>query len=264
VGSGQPGAETLSPAAHPFRLMCAVPRDEDDARVAATDSPDQAPPAGPKKKHRSPWPWICGGLALVAIGALVWALSARSDLNDTQSKLDSTEQELASTQQKLDAVPTATPTEAATATPAPTETATPEEDNGNPLLSVGAVAAVKALYDDLKDQLGATQEDLAQTQKDLDAANQQAEQAEKDAAAAKDKAEQAGNETEKAQAEAEQARADQKAAESKLEIATGCAKAYVSAFGGLFEGDDVEAQAAKVKEQFAQIHDDCQTAFAGT
>ena len=215
-------------------------------------------PAAPKK-HRNPWPWVCGGIAVVAIGALVWAFTTRSDLNDTQSKLDSTEQELASAQQKLDATPTATPT------PAETPTATPEDDDkGNALLTAGAIAAVKGLYDDLKQQLGATQEDLEQTQQDLEQANQQAEQAEKDAAAAKDKAEQAGNETEKARAQAEQARADQKAAESKLQVATDCAKAYISAFGTLFDADDLKAQAAKVRDQFSQIHDDCQKAFAGT
>ena len=199
---------------------------------------------------------------MVAIGALVWAFTTRSDLSDTQSKLDATEQELASTQQELDAAPTATPTP--TATPAPTETAIPEDDDGNALLTAGALAAVKALYDDLKDQLGATQEDLAQTQQDLETANQQAQQAEKDAAAAKDKAEQANTDTEKAQAEAEQARADQKAAESKLAIAADCAKAYISAFGTLFDADDVKTQAAKMREQFSQIHAGCQTAFEGT
>ena len=224
---------------------------------------DEEPAATPKK-HRSPWIWVCAGLAVVAIGALVWAFSTRSDLNDTQGKLDSTEQELASTQAKLDAVPTATPTPEETPTPTATETATPEDDNGNALLTAGALATAKALYNDLKDQLGATQEDLAQTQQDLEQANQQAEQASKDAAAAKDKADQAGNQTEKAQAEAEQARADQKAAESKLKVATGCAKAYISAFGALFEGDDLKAQAAKVSEQFKQIHDDCQSAFKAT
>jgi DNA repair exonuclease SbcCD ATPase subunit len=221
---------------------------------------DPQPDAAKPKKHRSPWIWVCAGLAVVAIGALVWALSTRSDLDDTQSKLDSTEQKLASTQQELD-----TAQQTPTPTPTPTATATPEDEgNGDALLAAGAVAAVKSLYDDLKQQLGATQEDLDQTQQDLDAANQQAEQAEKDAAAAKDKADQAGNDTEKAQAEAEQARAGQKAAESKAAIATDCARAYISAFGTLFDGDDIKAQAAKVREQLSQIHDDCQNAFKGT
>jgi pyruvate/2-oxoglutarate dehydrogenase complex dihydrolipoamide acyltransferase (E2) component len=227
--------------------------------VTVTDEQPAAP-----KKHRSPWPWICGALAVVAIGALVWAFSTRSDLSDTQSKLDSAEQELASTQQKLDAAPTATPSPAQTPTPTATATATPEDDTGDALLTAGALAAAKSLYDDLKEQLGATQEDLAQTQQGLEQANQQAEQAEKDAAAAKEKAEQANTDTEKAEAEAEQARADQKAAESKATIAKDCAKSYISAFGTLFDGDDLKTQAAKVREQFSQIHAGCKTAFEGT
>jgi DNA repair exonuclease SbcCD ATPase subunit len=234
----------------------------DQAPVERPEPPSEPAPQEAPKKRRSPLIWVCAGLGVVAVGALVWAFATNSDLNSTQSKLDSTEQQLASTQEKLDAVPTATATAAPTDTPAPT--ATPEEDNGNALVTAGAIGAVTALYKDLKEQLGATQEDLAQTQEDLDAANTQAEQAEKDAAAAKDKADQAGNETEKAQAEADEARANQKAAESKLQVATDCAKAYISAFGTLFGTDDVEAQAAKVKEQFSQIHDDCQTAFKGT
>ena len=242
------------------RVTTPLPPEQAPSEQTAASEPPREPAPEAPKKHRSPWIWVSIGLAVVAVGVLVWAISTKSDLNDTQSKLDTTEQELASTQQKLDATPTATPTPAQT--PAPT--ATPEEDSGNALLTVGAIGAVTALYKDLKEQLGATQEDLAQTQEDLDAANTQAEQSEKDAAAAKDKAEQAGNETEKAQAEADEAKANQKAAESKLQIAKDCSKSYISAFGTLFGADDVEAQAAKVKEQFAQIHDDCQAAFAGS
>jgi pyruvate/2-oxoglutarate dehydrogenase complex dihydrolipoamide acyltransferase (E2) component len=228
--------------------------------------PDEdAPPASPDppKKHRSPWIWVCAGLGVIAVGALVWAFATRSDLNDTQSQLDSTEQELASAQQKLDAatpVPTATTSPTAT----PTATATPEDDKGNALLTAGALAAAKSVYDDLRQQLGATQEDLAQTQQDLDKANQQAEQADKDAAAAKDKASQASNETEKAQAEAEQARAETEAARSKASIAVECAKGYISAFGTLFDGDDLKAQAEKVRTQIKQISADCKTAFEGS
>jgi len=225
---------------------------EEDAPAASPDPP---------KKHRSPWIWVCAGLGVIAVGALVWAFATRSDLNDTQSQLDSTEQELASTQQKLDA---ATPTPTPSPTETPTATATPEEDNGKPLLTAGALAAAKSVYDDLRQQLGATQDDLAQTQQDLDKANQQAEQADKDAAAAKDKASQASNETEKAQAEAEQARAETEAAQSKASIAVECAKGYISAFGTLFEGDDLKAQAEKVRTQIKQISADCKTAFEGT
>ncbi len=226
----------------------------------AKPAPELASPEAPKK-HRSPWIWVCAGLGVIAIGALVWAFATRSDLNDTQSQLDSTEQELASAQQKLDA---ATPAPTATPSPTATPTATPEDDDGNALLTAGALAAAKSIYEDLKQQLGATQDDLAQTQQDLDEANQQAEQAAKDAEAAKDKASQASNETEKAQAEAEQARAETEAAQSKASIAIDCAKGYISAFGALFDGNDLKAQAEKVRNQIKQISADCKTAFEGT
>jgi DNA repair exonuclease SbcCD ATPase subunit len=229
-------------------------------RVNAPVPPEEDAPSEPApEKHKGPWIWIAGGLAVVAVGALVWAFATKSDLNDTQSKLDSTEQELASAQQKLDVADTPTPTP--TDTPAPEPTETPAEDDGRGLLKAGALAAAKSLYDDVREQLGATQEDLAQTQQDLDEANQQAAQAEKDAEAAKQKAEDAGNETEKAQAEAEQARAETKAAQSTAAIAADCAKAYISVFGTLFEGDDVKAQVEKLRGQIEQITADCKTAF---
>jgi hypothetical protein len=43
------------------------------------------------------------------------------------------------------------------------------------------------------------------------------------------------------------------AANAKLEIAADGAKAYVSVFGMLLEGEDVEEQAPAVREQFASI-----------
>jgi hypothetical protein len=77
------------------------------------------------------------------------------------------------------------------------------------------------------------------------------EQAEQDSAAAKDKAAEADNETDRAKAEADQAQADAQAAESKAAVAGDCAKAHVSAFGALFEGESVQAQVPVVREQFA-------------
>src|SRR4051795_8967918 len=45
-----------------------------------TEPPDAQAPA----KHRSAWMWVSGLLAIVAVGLLVWALSAQSDLDSTQ------------------------------------------------------------------------------------------------------------------------------------------------------------------------------------
>jgi hypothetical protein len=132
------------------------------------------------------------------------------------------------------------------------------------VVTAGGLAAGKAVYDDLKQQLGATEQDLADAEKALEEAGAQQEQAEKDAEAAKKKAEQAGNETEKAQAEAEQAKADTKAAESKTKIAGECARAYVAAIGVLFEGDDPSANADDVRKQVEAITDECRAALGGS
>jgi chromosome segregation ATPase len=125
----------------------------------------------------------------------------------------------------------------------------------------GGLAAAKAVYDDLSAQLGATQQDLASTEQDLKDADAKAEQADKDAAAAEKQAASADNETDKAKAEADKAQAEATAAESRATVVADCAKAYFSAFGSLFEGDDVRAQAAKVREQLKGITADCEAAL---
>ena len=129
------------------------------------------------------------------------------------------------------------------------------------MLTVGAFATAKALYDDLADQLGATQEDLGAVEQDLQDANDKANQAEQDAKAAKKRADQADNETDVA-GQRDQAKAEVKAAESKAAVTAGCVKAYVSAFGALFEGESVRDQAAAVRKQFASITTDCKGALA--
>jgi chromosome segregation ATPase len=188
----------------------------------------------------------------VAIGLLVWALSLKSDVDSAKDDLAAAQEQLASTQAELDDAqkePDAVPAE--------------EEDDGDAaLLAAGAVAA-KALYDDLAERLGATEDDLAETQRRLDEAEQQAEQAEKEAAAAEKRAAEAGNETEQAQAEADQAKAEADAANARLAIAKDCAKSYIASFGTLFEADDAEAQAAEVRDQFESITTDCKAAFEG-
>jgi hypothetical protein len=100
----------------------------------------------------------------------------------------------------------------------------------------------------------------ASLQADLDAAQTAATQADEDAAAARQEAEDAAGDTERAQAEAEAARAEAEAAEARATIATDCAKAFVAAFGGLFEEeeegeDDLEA----VRTELASIVEDCQS-----
>ena len=208
---------------------------------------DGQPVESASKKHRNWWVWISALLALVAAGMLVWALSVKSDQESTQDELASTKQQLEKSEQ---------------ATPTPTPTSTPADGgSGGAVAVAGGLAAAKAVYDDLTEQLGATQEDLAATEQDLKEANAKAEQADKDAAAAEKQAASADNETDKAKAEADQAKAEATAAESKAAIVAECAKAYFSAFGTLFEGDDVGAQAEQVREQLKGITSQCQAAL---
>jgi chromosome segregation ATPase len=188
------------------------------------------PPEEETKKHRNPWIWVSAALGVVAVGLLVWALATRSDLNDTQNQVDSLESQVQQGQETGSQV----------------------------------VTAAKGTIDDLTQQLGATSDDLANAEQDVKDAQATADQAQKDADAAKQQADKANDATEKAQAEADQAKADQKAAESKASIAADCAKAYVAAIGTIFEGDDIQAQAAKVSEQMKGITSECQAALAGT
>ena len=231
-------------------MIAGGPPVEDDGHVSGAEPHDDAQPAGSSTgKRRNWWVWISALLALVAAGLLVWALSVKSDQESTQDELASTKQQLEkSEQQQAQATPTATPTPA-------------DGGSGGAVAVAGGLAAAKAVYDDLTEQLGTTQEDLAATEQDLKEANAKAEQADKDAAAAEKQAASADNETDKAKAEADQAKAEATAAESKAAIVAECAKAYFSAFGTLFEGDDVGAQAEQVREQLKGITSQCQAAL---
>jgi chromosome segregation ATPase len=183
-----------------------------------------------EKKHRSPWMWVSIVLAIVAVGLLIWALKANSDLNSTQ-------EDVSDLQTQVDQ----------------------GQETGSRF-----VAAAKTAFAELTSQLGATSDDLANAEQDVNDAQQTADQAQQDADAAQESAAKAKDKTEKANAEADQAKAEAKAAESKAAIAGDCAKAYVSAIGSLFEGEDVRAQASQVREQLQGITDQCKAAFGGT
>ena len=66
------------------------------------------------------------------------------------------------------------------------------------------------------------------------------------------------------QGEAKQAKAESQAARSKAEAARGCAKAYIEAFGGLFEGGDVSAHAKAVRKDLQSVTADCKDALAAS
>ena len=70
--------------------------------MSTPESPSSATPA--PKKRRNPWIWVSGGLALAAVGLLIWGVSTQADLNSseddvsdlqTQVSTESTESEAA-------------------------------------------------------------------------------------------------------------------------------------------------------------------------
>lgn len=215
-----------------------------------------SPPDTTAPKRRSRWVWVSLLLGVVSIGLLAWALTVKSDRDSTQDELDTAQQELTSTQKELDETEQDLEQQS-------TEPADENDGKGGALVAAGGLAAAKSVYDDLTAELGATQEDLTSTEQDLEDANADAKQAEQDAAAAKKKAESADDETDKARAEADEAKADAKATESRATVVAECMKAYVSELGLLFEGDDVSAQATKVRKQLESITGECKTALDG-
>jgi chromosome segregation ATPase len=213
--------------------MSTLEPDEDspEAKDGGTgaDGADPTDADAAPKKGRSPWLWVSAGLAVVAVGLLIWGLSTKSDLDSANKKVADLESQVKQSS------------------------------------ATGAAAGVtfKAAYDDVTKELGTTNEDLATTQQDLEQAKQDQAKAEKAAAAAKDDAAQAKDALAKANAEADQAKAEAQAAESKNAIAADCANAYVSEVGKLFEGDDPAAQADEVKKELDSIAADCKAALAG-
>ena len=209
--------------------------------------------AGPPHRRHSRWIWVSALLALVAVGLTIWALTLRSDLDNAQQELDTTTQQLASTKQDLET----TKKELAT-----TQQDVDDLQSTQRRRTGVALVTGKVIYDEFAKQLGAAHDELAATQQDVEDANKAATQAEQDAAAAKQDAADADTETDKAKAEAKQAKAESQAARSRAEAARGCAKAYIEAFGGLFEGDSASAQAETVRKDLQSVTTDCKDALA--
>jgi chromosome segregation ATPase len=225
--------------------------DARDEVGTAADGRDDLPD---HQQRHSRWVWVSALLAIIAVGVTIWALTLRSDLDDTQQELDETTQEQASTKQKLGK----TEQQLATA-----QQDVEDLQSSQRRRTGAAVVTGKVLYDEFAEQLGPAHDELAATQQDVKDANKAATQAEKDAAAAKQDAADASTETDKAKAEAKQAKAESQAAQSKVQAARGCAKAYIEAFGGLFEGDSVSAQAETVRKDLQRVTADCKDALAG-
>jgi uncharacterized membrane-anchored protein YhcB (DUF1043 family) len=208
-----------------------------EGRTMSTDpaaSPSGASADG--KPKRSAWLWVSVALAVVAVGLLIWGLTTKSDLDDTQSQLTSANQQVE--QLKTDA----------------------EQNKG---VAGTIVEVAKGAYNQLAQQLGATSEDLAATQQDLSTAQQEATKAEQAATEAKQAVDQASSAADKAKAKAGDLQAQANAAKAKGTVAANCARASVAAIGQLFEGESVRAQAPAVRQQLQTIGANCKSAFAG-
>ena len=216
-----------------------------------------ADPDADARAHRHRWIWVSAVLGVVVIGALVWALTVKSDRDSAQDELERTSQQLSSAEQELEE------SQQQIEELESEETTERRRKAVGALGAAGGIAAAKRVYEDLTEQLGVTEEELETTTEDLESANQAAAEAADSAEAAEKKASQADNAADKAQAETEQAQAEAQAEKAKSAVVADCARAYVAAFGGLFEGDDPSEQAPGVQKQFADITDDCKGALAG-
>jgi len=128
-----------------------------------------------------------------------------------------------------------------------------------------AVAGFKKAYDEITEELGATQESLAEAEQEVKDSSAAADQAQQAADAAQQEAEAVRQQEASAQ-QAEEKERDQavKAAESKAEVTKSCAKAYAAALGSLFEGDSVKDQADAVRTQLQSVSADCSAALGGS
>jgi uncharacterized protein HemX len=118
-----------------------------------------APAGAPERKRPTGWIVTAAVLAVVAVGLGIWALSAQSDADDAQAKLDAQAQ---AAQESPD-------------TPEPAQ----------------VDAATQQRFEDAKEQLGITGENLDQLNQELEEAvanAEQAEQARTDATGAIDRA----------------------------------------------------------------------------
>ena len=213
------------------------------------------------QQRRSRWLWVSAALAVTAVGLLVWALTLRSDQDSTQEELDATSQQLSSTSRELDE--TKQQLARAQEELEAEETSDRRRRLGGALVAAGGLTAVKAVYDDMAEQLGATEDELAETQQDLATASEAADEAAADAKSAAKAATEADDAAAKAEAEKTKAEAEAEAEKAKSTVVKDCVRAYVTAFGELFEGDSPEDQAAGVRDQLATVSTDCRGALDG-
>jgi chromosome segregation ATPase len=144
----------------------------------------------PERRRPTGWIVLTAVLAVVAVGLGIWAFSAQADADDTQKQLDAQQQQQAV---GADELPDAE------ATPAQESAATPEPE--------AVDADTQQRYDDVKDELGITGENVDEVDAKLDQAVASAEKAEQARTDATNAVDRAGAEVEAFKAQAEVARA---------------------------------------------------------
>ena len=178
------------------------------------------------------WIWASAALAVVAVGVLVWALTLRSDRDETQADLEQANQQVAA----LEA-----------------EEQTPDTTMQK---------ALDAAYEELSTRLGTKGEDLESALAAVEEAKRTADAAVAKAATAKEAAAGIEGATEKAQATADQAQAEAEAAKAKGTVVADCAKASFAALGELLDGASLTAQLSTLRDTLGTIADDCKTALS--
>jgi uncharacterized membrane-anchored protein YhcB (DUF1043 family) len=231
------------------------------SRTRNDDGSIRAPSGGASTASSNPWIWASALLALVAVGLLIWALTLRSDRDSAGQELVSAQQQLAAVQDDLDSANQDLDSQEQELASVSRELVDLRDETDG--AADDALVKIESLYDRFSGELDAKREDLASLQADVEAARQAADEADEAAAAAGREVENATGETERALAEADEARAEVEAAESRAGLATDCAKAFIAAFGGLFEADDGGEEPATVRGELASIVDDCEAQLTG-
>ena len=193
-------------------------------------STEYLPEGAPLTEGRNWWIWVSAGLAVVVVGLIVWQLNTQSDLDAAEAQVKDLQAQIETGKQ-----------------------------NGS-----DTAAAYQAAYQDLEQQLGATQQDLSATEQELKDAQQAGKDAEANAAEAEQRAKAATSDVDKAEAEADQARAELAAAESRATVTKDCANAFVGELTAVAQSPDPSAAAADAKAKLQGIVSDCQTALGGS
>jgi hypothetical protein len=182
---------------------------------ASMGSPDGASEREKEKRGR-PWGWIAvaGILGAAALGLGIWAIQLNSDLDDANRTVATQEQQI-----------------------------TEAQERGGDL-----VQSAKQAFDDLSNELGASQADLESTQAELDDATESADQAAQQAA-------QAADETEQLQSELD-------GAEAKAQGAAACTRSVVAALGGIFEGETLQAGVEAAAADVRALQPECGAALS--